>query len=258
MGMDFHNDKNRTAYSTRKANKSWTDTIDSLLQINTISKAVDIGCGGGIYAKALSDMGVKSVTGVDFSSAMLEGAKENCKEHRNISFHNGTALETGLKSEKYDLVLERALIHHISDLHQCFTEAYRLLRENGYIVVQDRTPEDCMLQGDQTHIRGYFFELFPRLLTKETARRYTSEQVKETLLQVGFTKVEEVKLWETRQIYETKEQLLQDLRARTGRSILHELDNHELNLLIKYINKALTNDQNIIEKDRWTIWKAGK
>lgn len=43
-----------------------------------------------------------------------------------------------------------------------------------------------------------------------------------------------------------------------GRSILHELDDDELSALISYIDKAITNEENIVEKDRWTIWKAVK
>ena len=93
-------------------------------------------------------------------------------------------------------MLERALIHHIGDLHACFKEAYRVLEKNGVFIVQDRTPEDCLIEGDNSHIRGYFFELFPRLIEKETNRRHASSLVIEKLMEVGFKEVEEVKLWE--------------------------------------------------------------
>ncbi len=55
-----------------------------------------------------------------------------------------------------------------------------------------------------------------------------------------------------------KEQLLKDLSQRTGRSILHELNDDELNWLIEHIDKSLSINTNIVEKDRWTIWKAVK
>jgi hypothetical protein len=61
-----------------------------------------------------------------------------------------------------------------------------------------------------------------------------------------------------KRLFETKEQLLTDLRERTGRSILHELDDRELEELLKEIDHSLFIDANIIEKDRWTIWKAVK
>ncbi|WP_090765027.1 class I SAM-dependent methyltransferase [Bacillus sp. OK048] len=258
MGMDFHSSKNRITYSTRNADKSWVKAIKELVPIENISKATDIGCGGGIYSKALSDMGIDTVIGVDFSEAILEGAKENCKEYKNISFKHGDALDTCLESNSFDLLLQRALIHHIENLQACFTEANRVLKDDGFYIVQDRTPEDCLLEGNENHIRGFFFELFPRLVEKESNRRHNSQFVIETLKEAGFRDIVEVTLWETRKVYGQKEQLLCDLRERTGRSILHELDDKELNLLIKHIDESITADENIVERDRWTIWKAVK
>ncbi len=258
MSIDFHNKKNRFTYATRAANKSWTETIKTLVPIENINKVLDVGCAGGIYSKALADMGVGSVIGIDFSKANLEGARENCKEYKNISFEHGNAFDTGLDGNSFDLVLERALIHHIKDLQACFKEAYRMLRNNGFYIIQDRTPEDCLLGGNDNHIRGYFFELFPSLVEKETNRRYNSQFVINTLKTVGFKDIEEVKLWEIRRVYENKEQLLKDLGKRTGRSILHELDDKELKLLIDYIDESISVDHNIVEKDRWTIWKVVK
>ncbi|APC47670.1 SAM-dependent methyltransferase [Virgibacillus halodenitrificans] len=258
MGMDFHNQQNRLTYTTREANKSWIETISKLISINDISKAADIGCGGGIYSKAMAEVGVTSVTGVDFSEAMLEGAKEHCEGYENISLRYGNALETGLDDNSYDLVLERALIHHIKDLQPCFEEAYRILQNDGIYIIQDRTPEDCLLEGDEKHIRGYFFELFPQLIEKETKRRFHSQFVINTLKAAGFKHIKEEKFWEVRKVYENKEQLFKDLSERTGRSILHELDDEELKSLIAHIDKSITTNQDLIEKDRWTIWKAVK
>lgn len=258
MGIDFHSKENRKSYTTRYADYTWSRELKQLVPLENISTALDVACGGGIYSKALADLGIDTVTGVDFSEAMLEGARENCSKYSNISFIQGDAFHTGLDGDQYELLLERALIHHLQDLHSCFAEVYRLLKHNGYFIVQDRTPEDCLLTGDSSHIRGYFFEVFPKLIEKETGRRHRSKIVIELLKQAGFKNIEEVKLWETRNVYDNKEQLINDLRTRTGRSILHELDDQELDLLIEHIDKSLEKTTNIVEKDRWTIWKAVK
>ncbi|MFA9558278.1 class I SAM-dependent methyltransferase [Evansella sp. AB-rgal1] len=258
MGIDFHCKDNSDTYTTRRADNSWIKEVKKLLPMENISRAIDIGCGGGIYSKALADMGVEYVTGIDFSQAMLEGARKNCKEYQNISFVHGDAFETGLEGNKYDLILERALIHHIQDLHACFTEAFRLLKNDSFYIIQDRTPEDCLVEGDDTHIRGYFFELFPKLVEKETSRRHKSQFVVNMLHKTGFKHMKEVKLWEIRNVYDCKEQLLEDIRGRTGRSILHELHDEELEVLLNHIDKSLASNTNIVEKDRWTIWLAVK
>ncbi|WP_284139100.1 MULTISPECIES: class I SAM-dependent methyltransferase [unclassified Virgibacillus] len=256
--MDFHDKRNKSTYTTRNADQSWIKVIQDLIPINRITNAVDIGCGGGIYAKALSDMGINLITGVDFSEQILEGASYNCRNHDNIILKHGNALETGLASNSYELVLERALIHHIDDLNKGFSEVNRILQKEGFFIIQDRTLEDCLLEGSENHIRGYFFDCFPRLAAFERSRRHRSIDVIQALEESGFIEIEEVSQWETRAVYENNDQLKMDLLARTGRSILHELTDEELAQLIFHIDTVLDSSKKIVEKDRWTIWTARK
>jgi ubiquinone/menaquinone biosynthesis C-methylase UbiE len=257
MPIDFHDKSNYLSYTTRNAEDRWLEIIKQFVEIEQ-KVVLDLGCGGGIYSKALALSGAEQVIAMDFSVEMLKGAKENCKGIPNILFMEGNALNSGLKSDKVDVLLERAVIHHIQDLESCFNEAYRVLKPGGKFIIQDRTPEDCMLPGSSQHIRGYFFEKFPRLLEKETQRRFTSDQVLTTLSKSGFKLVEEIRYWETRKHYENVEQLKVDLLNRTGRSILHELTNNELQELVDYIMSNLDGQKNIKEEDRWTIWIAEK
>jgi len=256
--MDFHHTKNKWSYTQRNANVTWIRTYTSLIGNHSIKQALDIGCGGGIYTKALAEMGIPFVTGVDSSEVMLEAATENCRSRKGIRFHRGDALVTGLASASCDLILERALIHHLPELQPCFSEAHRLLRPGGVLLIQDRAPEDCLLPGSPEHIRGYFFSCFPRLAEMETNRRHTSAQVIKELEGCGFNSIEKHTLWEVRQIHETKEKLLADLRARLGRSILHALEDDELEKLVQYIDDCIRVEKDIVERDRWTIWKAVK
>jgi ubiquinone/menaquinone biosynthesis C-methylase UbiE len=257
MPIDFHSQNNRTSYTKRQADQSWCAAIRDVVDVRGKS-VIDIGCGGGIYSKALVELGAAQVTGVDFSEEMLLGAAEHCGEYDQINFVTGNALNTNLPSEKYDVIVERALIHHIKDLSECFAEAFRLLKAGGTLIVQDRTAEDCLLPGSQMHIRGYFFSYFPRLADKEVARRHSSEVVQNSLKQVGFQLIEERKLWETRRTYTNVDDLKEDLLARTGRSILHDLTDSELLNLANYIQKQWqgATDKQIIEQDRWSIWST--
>jgi ubiquinone/menaquinone biosynthesis C-methylase UbiE len=261
MPIDFHSHKNRLSYTTRRANLSWKEAIEQIVDVQG-KRIADIGCGGGIYLKALADMGAATVTGIDFSHEMLQGARENCQGYNSIQFIIGNALHTGLPANQYDVILERALIHHLSkkDLEACFAEALRLLTPEGTFIVQDRIPEDCLLPGSPTNIRGYFFSRYPKLKEKETARRLENNFVLQTLKQVGFQNIQERKLWETRAIYPNINILKEDLLARTGRYILHELTDTELQDLVTYVQNKLQGDedQEIVEQDRWTIWTGRK
>ncbi|MFP7478270.1 class I SAM-dependent methyltransferase [Terribacillus saccharophilus] len=256
--MDFHAQTNKYSYTSRQAAPDWINLIKKILENKQINLALDIGCGGGIYTKALREIGIPFVTGVDSSEVMLEAAAENSRGQEGIHFHKGNAQETDLKSSCSDLILERALIHHLQELQHCFSEAFRLLRPGGIFLIQDRTPEDCLLPGSPAHIRGYFFSLFPRLAELEINRRHTSAQVIRDLKDSGFHSIEKHTLWEVRHVHETKENLLADLRARLGRSILHALDDAELEELVLYIDHCITEGRDIVEMDRWTIWKAVK
>lgn len=261
MPIDFHSQDNRFSYTARQADSSWRTAISEIVDVRS-KQVADIGCGGGIYAQALIEMGATSLTCLDFSEAMLKGAREHCREYTNIDFVLGNALSTGLPDEQYDLVLERALIHHVAkdDIQPAFAEAFRLLAPGGTLIVQDRTPEDCLLPGSTTNIRGYFFSCYPKLSAKEIARRLDSGFVLHALQQAGFQAIEERKLWEVRKVYPNSQALVEDLLARTGRSILHELTDAELWDLTNYIQEQLqeNNAQAIVEQDRWTVWSARK
>ncbi|MCM2605181.1 methyltransferase domain-containing protein [Rossellomorea marisflavi] len=258
MGIDFHDRNLEGCYARREVHDSWRTLIKSLVPIERIGSAADIGCGGGIYSRVLAGMGIPEVTGGDFSEAMLIGAVEHSEGYENLSYHHGSAYSTGLKSDSQDLVLERALIHHVDDVEACFAEAFRVLQKGGTLIVQDRTREDCFQEGSTHHIRGYIMELFPKLREKEESHRPQSNQVIEALKSAGFNTIEEIVFWETRALYESKEPLLEDIRSRTGRSILFDLDDKELERLVGMLNEKISVNGPLEEKDRWTIWKAVK
>lgn len=176
-----------------------------------------------------------------------------------LRFERGDAYRSGLPANEFDMVLERALIHHLNDLEACFKEAHRIMKAGGVLIIQDRTPDDGLLPGDEHHLRGYFFKRFPGLKGKENARRHDSGQVQHALEVAGFRLVHTARLWETRREHKILEELNKDLLGRTGRSILHELNDEELQELVSFIARKLeTTPPPIVEKDAWTVWLATK
>jgi len=257
MALDFNDPLLRNTYALRTADTSWKESIlDTLNPCGT--RVADIGCGGGIYSTAWLDLGVESVTGVDFSAQMIQAAETRCDEQPNLSFVVADAAETGLPSGSYDIVFQRALIHHVPDLSAVFTEAMRLLAPGGTLIVQDRTMDDVLHPGNPEHLRGYFFEVFPRLLAFEEQRRPRRDAVSDLLRSVGFETVKESALSERRKSYPNITSLQRDLLDRTGRSILHELSDIELKSLIDYIAYRVPQEGGFDEIDYWTVWSATK
>lgn len=256
MDIDFQARENRYSYATREAHEVWAAAMRAIVD-PTGKRVADIGCGGGIYSAAWGDLGAAGVVGVDYSRQMVEAAAENIRGRPNVTFREGDALATGLPSASADVVFERALIHHLTVYEACFREAHRVLRPGGSLIVQDRTPDDVRLPGAPEHLRGYFFERFPKLLEAELGRRPTNEAVLRTMQQAGFALARSTTLWETRRRYEAFDDLAQDLRGRVGRSILYKLTDAELAQLVDFIGERL-GDGPITERDRWTIWSATK
>lgn len=117
---------------------------------------------------------------------------------------------------------------------------------------------DVLQPGSAQHVCGYFFEVFPELIAFESSRRPEIESVTASIGTAGFTAVNTRTIAERRRAYESFEAPRYDLKARTGRSILHELTDTELNTLIDYISTKIDCPGAINEVDYWTIWVADK
>jgi len=252
--IDFADPANRRTYSGRDADPTWSELIRGLVDPEG-AVVVDIGCGGGTYTRAWSELGARRAIGVDSSEPVLGSAREDHGGLPGVEFRLGDASETGLPAGEADVVFERALVHHIADLGPVVAEACRLLRPGGTYLVQDRTPDDVALPGSPEHPRGWFFEVFPRLLEVENGRRRSADAVAGELVAGGLTEVSTSSLQEVRRRYGACEDYLAEVRSRTGRSILHELDDAELDHLVDELRRRLPEGP-LVEQDRWTIWAA--
>lgn len=259
MDQDFFNSLKKAAYAARTADSSWLDAIRAAVDVRG-KTAADIGCGGGIYSLALHELGAGQVIGIDYSEKMLEGAMANGEGLTGIRFQKGTAERTTLPDRSVDIVLERALVHHLkeTELAQNIKEISRILKPGGTVIIQDRTPEDCFQNGGRSYIRGFFFDVFPRLKEEERRRRHGDNVIRHFLSEAGLTFRTTFHLWEVRRKYKSFAELKADLTGRTGRSILYTLSDAELSELVGTIERQLKNDAPIIEKDRWTLWLAQK
>lgn len=251
MPIDFSARRNAAAYSGRPAHHSWHEAIRDLVD-PAERYVVDIGCGGGIYSRAWLDLGAASVTGVDSSAPILDAARHDVDDAR-ATFVLGDASATGLPTGSADVVFARALVHHVEDLAAFADEAARIARPGGQIIIQDRTMEDVEQPAGDGHLRGYFFELFPRLLEIERSRRPDRTAMTMALGAASSHAVQVQQLWEVRAEHDSRASLLDDLGSRKGRSILHELHDDELDTLVTHIAEHLPQGR-IQETDRWTLW----
>ena len=258
MAIDFKSSASQRTYSDRVVDDDWKAWCVQQLA-PTGKDVVDIGCGGGIYARGFAALGAASVVGVDFSERYVREAQRSSAGVANIRFDVGTTDQTRLPDECADIVFNRAVIHHLSEEMQALAafEMYRVLRAGGVCVVQDRTVEDVVSSNPRHWIRATLFECFPRLLDVERRRRPSTKRYGETLRGAGFAKIDVLSYPETRKVHASFDALAADIMARKGKSILFELSDAELRQYCDALAKKSATAP-IAESDAWTIWLASK
>ncbi len=88
---------------------------------------LDLCCGHGILAAEAAARGA-SVTGVDFSPAMLELARVRAPD---VSFMQGDAMDLPFAENRFDAVVIGFGIPHVPDAPRVFAEVFRVLRPGG-------------------------------------------------------------------------------------------------------------------------------
>jgi 2-polyprenyl-6-hydroxyphenyl methylase/3-demethylubiquinone-9 3-methyltransferase len=93
---------------------------------------VDFGCGGGLLAVPLLDMGA-SVTGLDISTPSIAQAENAAKGRGRFLVQD--IRNSSLKSESADIVLMADVLDHIAEYHLVLREAARVLRPGGKVII---------------------------------------------------------------------------------------------------------------------------
>ncbi len=102
-------------------------------------RVLDLGCGTGRYGVLLTERGA-SVVGVDPSAGMLAQAKGKITPRCHFELLQGTIESIGLPGEHFDLVVSALTLSHLPDLETTLTEAVRVLKRGGLLVVSDFHP----------------------------------------------------------------------------------------------------------------------
>ena len=100
---------------------------------------LEIGCGTGKNTIFLSQIGTR-VDALDFSEGMIEKAKEKVKAE-NVRFSLADLSQTWpCEDSSYDLVVCNLVLEHIEDLSFIFSEAFRVLEEEGSFLINELHP----------------------------------------------------------------------------------------------------------------------
>lgn len=102
---------------------------------------LDLGSGAGndcFVARALvGETG--EVTGLDFTEAMLEKARNNTEKlgFQNVKFVQGDIEDMPLPDNQYDVIVSNCVLNLVPDKNKAFAQMYRVLKNGGHFCVSD-------------------------------------------------------------------------------------------------------------------------
>ena len=197
--------------STRGTARSTPESSTSLLASGLFgpeTRVLDVGCGTGNYAAALTEATGCRVSGIDPSRRMLDRARDAAPWE---SLVQGSAESLPFGDDSFDVVMSTDVIHHIGDRDAYFREAARVLRPGGHIVTVTDSHDDIPR-------RRPLSSHFPETVSVELQRYPPVPQLLEEMARAGFV---EPRLVEVSHDYE-----LDDIQAYRDRafSSLHLID----------------------------------
>lgn len=136
--LDF--DSRASAYARhRKIHPGVLDELVGSALFTPETRVLDIGCGTGNYAAALSAATNCRVSGVDPAPRMLDRARDAAPWE---FLEQGSAESLPFPDDTYDVVMSTDVIHHIGDRDAYFREAFRVLRPGGTIITATDSHDD--------------------------------------------------------------------------------------------------------------------
>jgi ubiquinone/menaquinone biosynthesis C-methylase UbiE len=117
-----------------KFTKSYKAIISDLAIPKNGDSVLDVGCGNGSLIAAISKKAVVSAFGIDISPKMIEECQ---KRYPDINFKISSGELIPFEDSTFDCVVMCCVLHHLHTPETFFTEAKRILKPGGNLIVGD-------------------------------------------------------------------------------------------------------------------------
>lgn len=150
-------------------------------ELHAGSRALDVGCGTGNYARALQEATGCAVSGVEPSDQMRLRAGSAAAW---TTLATGAAEALPFPDATFDLVYSTDVIHHVGDRTAYFAEAVRVLTPGGMIATVTDSPQDI---ARRRPLSNYF----PETVAFEERRYPTIKTLRAEMAAAGLTGIHE-------------------------------------------------------------------
>lgn len=113
-------------------------TLESMLPDFKDKRVLDLGCGFGWHCQYAVEHGAKSVTGIDISKKMLDGAKE--KTDDKICYIQMPIEDISFSKNSFDIVISSLAFHYVESFGQIIEKVSNLLTHGGEFVFSVEHP----------------------------------------------------------------------------------------------------------------------
>ena len=127
-------DKNGEFRPLHQINPLRVDFIEERSSVEG-KKVLDVGCGGGILAEALSELGA-NVTGIDASENTIGVAKSHSRSIGSDVIYIQNTIEEFISShpnEKFDVITCLEMLEHVPSPNEIIKSCSNLLKDDGNI-----------------------------------------------------------------------------------------------------------------------------
>lgn len=130
---EFADARYQDLHSQKK--EEWLSVIRSWLPDKKEIRALDLGTGAGFFAFLMQELGC-TVTGIDYSEAMIDNAKKVMGKlgREGIVFRQMDAQKLDFEAESFDFIFSRNVTWTLPDPEQAYREMYRVLAPGGCIL----------------------------------------------------------------------------------------------------------------------------
>jgi len=189
--------------SLRPTDASWWQAFEHLVELGDLRgrRVLDVGCGTGRLAAAMSDEAGAKVWAIDSSDEMLAVAREAVPH--GVGVRRGDAERLPFRDGWFDRVT-MSLVLHLLNRERALAEARRVIGSDGRIVISTFHPD---------HFASYWLNpYFPSIRRVDESRFPTPETMRSELEAAGFQRYEE-RVLVTEEII-GRDEALQRIRGR--------------------------------------------
>ena len=173
--------------------KRWRKLAINLID-NSPEKILDIATGTADFAIAAINLNPKKIIGIDISKQMIEIGKEKIKRNNisnKIDLKVADSENIPFPDNYFDAVTIGFGVRNFENLKLAMTEAYRVLKKNGCIVIMEPSIKN-------NKVLNVFFRLYFKTIVTNigyffsknfSAYNYLSESVKEFADSNAFLKI---------------------------------------------------------------------